>query len=212
MSLTDNPDDSAASAPFDIAGRRIYPQRGEAVVGGERRRIEPRHMKVLLRLASGAGETVERSSLLDAWGEQVVGDDSLTQAISKLRRALDDQPGEDRLIETVPKIGYRLTRTPQPIASPQDDVIAAPTFRSFFGAAASWTGAHARAVVLSSAVLVSAAAFGWHASELMLAPPQSTDAAEAAEAPGAPPQRRIIIKMLGGRTDSAPSARSSIDI
>jgi tetratricopeptide (TPR) repeat protein len=42
------------------------------------------------------------------WPGVVVGDEALTQAIIKLRRALGDDPRAPRYVETIPKRGYRL--------------------------------------------------------------------------------------------------------
>jgi len=65
---------------------------------------------VLQHLAEARGNVVRRSELLNAvWSDVYVGDDSLTQAIAELRRALGPSGEGCRLIETVPKAGYRLT-------------------------------------------------------------------------------------------------------
>lgn len=197
--------------PFEVAGRRIYPQRNEVVVAGERRRLESRHMKVLLSLAGAAGETAPRECLLDAgWGGQAVGDDSLTQAISRLRRALGDQSGEDRLIETVPKVGYRLVHFPKPLSGGQNVIPVKPTaILSRAAAIRSWAGANARAFLFSGIAIVFAAAFGWRASELMLSPAQGADAADSAQAaPSAAPERRIILKTFV--TGSEPESPETI--
>jgi DNA-binding winged helix-turn-helix (wHTH) protein len=211
MVLTPDPTDLQGAAPFEIAGRRIYPQRNEVVVGGERRRLESRHMKVLLCLARGAGEAVEREDLLDAgWGARLVGDDSLTQAISRLRRALDDPRGSDCLIETIPKVGYRLTQTPEPMRriGPAMSFGVAGASASIVRAAASWAGLHARTVVFASAVLVAAAAFGWRASDLAWSRAQPDEIAQSGtETPAVPtPQRLLIRKLL-----VAPGAGSPPD-
>lgn len=106
----------AQTRPFEIAGREIHPRRNEIVADGQRRRIERRAMTLLRVLSRTPGETVSRSELLEeVWPGLIVGDDSLTQAVSKLRRALGDLHGAERIIETVPKIGYRLTQAPRPL-------------------------------------------------------------------------------------------------
>jgi TolB-like protein/Tfp pilus assembly protein PilF len=61
-------------------------------------------MDLLVALARRPGEVMAREALLDeVWAGVVVGDDVLTQAVTKLRRAL----GEG-VIETISKRGYRL--------------------------------------------------------------------------------------------------------
>jgi TolB-like protein/DNA-binding winged helix-turn-helix (wHTH) protein/Flp pilus assembly protein TadD len=71
-------------------------------------RLEPRTMDVLMYLAERAGETVPREQLEDdVWEQRVVGYDALNITISKLRKALEDDPKNPRIIETIPKVGYR---------------------------------------------------------------------------------------------------------
>lgn len=73
------------------------------------RRLEPKVMEVLGYLAAHAGEVVPRQELLQAlWPGVVVGDESLTQTVIKLRKALGDASREPRYIETIAKRGYRL--------------------------------------------------------------------------------------------------------
>ncbi len=66
-------------------------------------------MSVLVRLAEAPGEVVTRQRLEDAvWPGMVVGYDALSNAISKLRKAFGDDRSDPRIIETIPKVGYRL--------------------------------------------------------------------------------------------------------
>ena len=74
-------------------------------------RLEPRLAGLLSVLAQQAGQTISRSDLLALVWDEDGSDEALTQAISRLRRGL----GDKSLIETVPRIGYRLTQTPRPI-------------------------------------------------------------------------------------------------
>ncbi|WP_099033278.1 winged helix-turn-helix domain-containing protein [Lacimicrobium alkaliphilum] len=70
--------------------------------------VEPRAMHVLLVLVEHAGQTVEREVLFDrVWGQQVVVEEALTRTISQLRKALNDNQSR-KLIQTIPKKGYRL--------------------------------------------------------------------------------------------------------
>ena len=66
-------------------------------------------MGVLLCLARRPGQVVTREQLEgDVWRGMVVGYDALSNAIAKLRKAFDDDPQHPRIIETIPKVGYRL--------------------------------------------------------------------------------------------------------
>ena len=72
-------------------------------------RLEPKAIELLLFLALRAGEVVSRDQLLTAlWPGVVVGDNALTQAVIKLRKALGDTAREPSYIEAIPKRGYRL--------------------------------------------------------------------------------------------------------
>src|SRR5690606_24313758 len=51
---------------------------------------------------------VERDALLDKVWRRVTSEEVLTRCISELRRALGDDRGNPRYIQTVPKRGYRL--------------------------------------------------------------------------------------------------------
>jgi TolB-like protein/Flp pilus assembly protein TadD len=66
-------------------------------------------MDVLICLAQHAGETLSKEMLLDmVWPGTFVTDDVLTHSISELRRAFEDDAREPRIIQTIPKRGYRL--------------------------------------------------------------------------------------------------------
>jgi DNA-binding winged helix-turn-helix (wHTH) protein len=74
--------------------------------------VADRHVDVLYRLVSHAGELVTKDALVTAgWADVAVTDNSLEQAISALRRALGSRPDGEPYIETVPRRGYRFSRT-----------------------------------------------------------------------------------------------------
>ncbi|HYP66870.1 MAG TPA: winged helix-turn-helix domain-containing protein [Thiobacillaceae bacterium] len=79
-------------------------RRGDEVI-----RLEPKVMEVLSFLAAHPGEVVSREALLAAlWPGIIVGDDSLTQSVIKLRKAFGDDSRKPVYIQTIPKRGYRL--------------------------------------------------------------------------------------------------------
>lgn len=76
-------------------------------VDGRAVQLEGKPLEILHELLLNAGEVVSKGELLDAvWPGVHVVEASLTTAVSKLRKALADDAGE--IIETVPRIGYRL--------------------------------------------------------------------------------------------------------
>lgn len=78
--------------------------------------LQPKVMDVLCALAAHPGQVLSRIELIDqVWGKEFGADESLTRAISQLRRAFGDTRDVPRIIETIPKRGYRLIATPKPL-------------------------------------------------------------------------------------------------
>jgi Tol biopolymer transport system component/DNA-binding winged helix-turn-helix (wHTH) protein len=76
---------------------------------GRSRQLEPKVMEVLVCLAHHAGETLPKEQLLRTiWPDTFVSDDVLIRSISEIRRAFEDDPRESKVIQTIPKRGYRL--------------------------------------------------------------------------------------------------------
>jgi TolB-like protein/DNA-binding winged helix-turn-helix (wHTH) protein/Tfp pilus assembly protein PilF len=87
----------------------IEPTLNRLSAPGKTVKLEPKAMSVLVYLAGRPGQVVSRDALLAAgWPGVVVGDDSLTQVVIKLRKALGDVPGKPAYIQTISKGGYRL--------------------------------------------------------------------------------------------------------
>lgn len=77
-----------------------------------------RHISLLHCLASSPGTPVSKDALVSAgWSDVAVTDNSVEQAISRLRRALGPRPDGEPYIETVPRLGYRLTVDVQRVVS-----------------------------------------------------------------------------------------------
>ncbi|MCP5423313.1 MAG: winged helix-turn-helix domain-containing protein [Chromatiaceae bacterium] len=92
-----------------IAGWTLEEERHCLVRNAEERRLEPKATRLLGHLARHAGQPLSREELLKTiWSDMVVGDEALTTAINKIRRAFDDDRRDPKVIETIPKMGYRL--------------------------------------------------------------------------------------------------------
>jgi TolB-like protein/DNA-binding winged helix-turn-helix (wHTH) protein len=93
---------------LDIAGLTLDLRREELRdTGGARIELRNRSFGVLRHLATNAGRVVTKDELLDVnWPGVTVTEDSLTQCISEIRRALGGA-GRD-LIRTVPRRGYMI--------------------------------------------------------------------------------------------------------
>ena len=84
-----------------VHGRKVRGPRGDA-------RLEPTTLRLLLRLVGAPGLSLSREDLIEAvWDRGAGSDESLSQAIARLRRALGDDARAPRFIETAPKLGYR---------------------------------------------------------------------------------------------------------
>ena len=97
-----------AGVRFVFAPFELDPSRRRLTVSGEPVAVSDRHLDVLLLLVSRAGQIVSKDELLDAaWKDVAVGDNSLEQAVSGLRRTLGTHAGAVSFIETAPRRGYR---------------------------------------------------------------------------------------------------------
>jgi len=102
-----NPEDSGERRLWRFAGCSFDEARRELKVGGEVAALEGKPLEIMLELLRHAGEVVTKDELLDAvWPGVNVVEGSLATAVSKLRKALGG--GEQDIIVTVPRIGYRL--------------------------------------------------------------------------------------------------------
>jgi len=86
--------------------------------GQEVVKLEPRVAQLLSCLAANAGRAVNRETLMEeVWPGMIVGDEALSNAINKLRKAFGDDRQHPRIIETIPKAGYRLIAEVTPVSS-----------------------------------------------------------------------------------------------
>ena len=68
----------------------------------------PKEFETLRVLVERHGQLVSKQTLLDlVWAGTFVGDDTIAQRISLIRKALGGDPAGSHYIETVPKRGYR---------------------------------------------------------------------------------------------------------
>ncbi len=102
--------------PFVLAEWSIEPTAGTATCESRTVRLEPKVMAVLVFLVDRAGEVVPKDQILDeVWRGTYVKEVVLARGISELRRLLGDDARSPRLIETLPKRGYRLIAEVVPV-------------------------------------------------------------------------------------------------
>lgn len=105
---------SLSQKAFRIGELRVDPAALEIRSGDSVVRVQRQVMLVLLLLVENAGVVVERDMFFARiWPHEVPGDETLTKAISRLRKACRDTSSGAIQIETIPTVGYRLL-TPFP--------------------------------------------------------------------------------------------------
>jgi TolB-like protein/DNA-binding winged helix-turn-helix (wHTH) protein len=94
--------------------------RGELLdQAGARVDLRARSLDLLLRLAENAGHVVTKDALMAAvWPDVCVTEDSLTQCVSDIRKAIGDVRHD--IVRTAPRKGYLLVaeEAPRPVAQP----------------------------------------------------------------------------------------------
>lgn len=114
---------SPVNEPVLIGDWLVDPRDDSLARGTERVKLEPRTMRLLMRLAQSPGQVVSQDELLESvWSGVVVGTASVYQSMSQLRKVFGDNDDPPRYIETVARKGYRLIA---PVAAPPKSVAAA---------------------------------------------------------------------------------------
>lgn len=109
------------SDPIRIDKWSFVPTTGMLENGSASRRLEHRAAAVLELLSREPGRVVSQAEIIDqVWNGRAVSANSVAVVISDLRRALDDDPKAPRIVETLPKRGYRIIAdvTPDQTTSP----------------------------------------------------------------------------------------------
>lgn len=84
--------------------------------------LTPKAFDTLWILVTRADRIVEKSELMQlVWPDSFVGEDSLTQNIATLRKALGDSSDRPQYIATVSRRGYRFVALVQPLSARVDD-------------------------------------------------------------------------------------------
>jgi DNA-binding winged helix-turn-helix (wHTH) protein/tetratricopeptide (TPR) repeat protein len=96
------------STVFKFAEMTVREREFSIVKAGKAQPIEPKAFRVLLVLLRNPDKLITKHEMLNSvWTDAAVTDNSLTRAITLLRRLLGDDAREPRFIETVTTIGYR---------------------------------------------------------------------------------------------------------
>lgn len=87
----------------------VRPHRSRIERGGESVHLAPKAMAVLDCLARASNSVVTRQEIFDSvWPGADIADEVLTQRIAEIRRAFGDSAQHPTIVETIPKIGFRI--------------------------------------------------------------------------------------------------------
>ena len=103
LPVATSPAEVYAFGPYrlDVKKRRLW--KGDQVVA-----LTPKALETLLALVRLAGHVVDKDDLLKTvWPDTFVSEETLTQNISTLRKALGDTSERPEYIATVPRRGYQ---------------------------------------------------------------------------------------------------------
>jgi DNA-binding winged helix-turn-helix (wHTH) protein/tetratricopeptide (TPR) repeat protein len=104
----------AREKTFRIGSVEVRPAAREVIGPAGRERVQPRVMQVLIALVRARGEILTRDDLTEScWDGRIVGEDALSRVMSKLRRVGEGVGQDAWRLETIPKVGYRLTPSGQ---------------------------------------------------------------------------------------------------
>jgi DNA-binding winged helix-turn-helix (wHTH) protein len=98
----------------DLNGRLVIDASGRAVA------LRRREFDLLLALSRSPGRVMSRATLLDAIAnrEAEAFDRTIDVHMGRLRRKIEPDPAQPRMIITIPGVGYRLTANPRPLQVP----------------------------------------------------------------------------------------------
>jgi TolB-like protein/DNA-binding winged helix-turn-helix (wHTH) protein/tetratricopeptide (TPR) repeat protein len=142
---------------FQVGSWRVDPSLNTISRNGATTHLAPKVMEVLVCLARHADETLPKEKLLqEVWPGTFVTDDALKRCILELRRVFEDDAREPRVIQTIPKRGYRLVAPVEAINGIEHRLAELPrdvSNRAVRATAKWWVGALTLGLVLLLMVL-----------------------------------------------------------
>ncbi len=109
-------DQPTMTSAFRLGQLLIDPVTRNVSVAQLQQSCEPKVFDLLLYFCRHQGEIVSRDMLLsDIWQGRVVSDNAINRKIYQLRKFINELDPTLDYIETIPKFGYRLTQTIEPL-------------------------------------------------------------------------------------------------
>ena len=116
---------------FEFGGFRLDATERRLVRDGHPVSLTPKAFHTLVLLVENCGHVLCKEQLIrEVWPDSFVEEGGLARNISVLRKALGDSPVGQRLIETVPKRGYRFVGDVKRLL-PENDPSAAGALHEF---------------------------------------------------------------------------------
>ena len=104
---------------FYLGDSLVQPTLCRLTVDGRTFQVRAKVIDLLAYLAQHPGEVISKDRLLnEVWGSQAISESALTRTVTELRQALGDDAEEPRILETIPKRGYRLIAPVTPFSVP----------------------------------------------------------------------------------------------
>ncbi len=119
--------------PFLFEDYLLDPDRRELTRASQAIAIGPQVFDLLLHLVRNREHVVSRDDLLEAvWGGRIVSESTMTSHINAVRKAIGDSGGEQRLIRTIARKGFRFvgevreTQSSERLPTPEGDPAESP--------------------------------------------------------------------------------------
>jgi len=99
---------------YKLADWTVYPDSNELTRDRQSKRLESRVMQLLVYFCDNPNRVINQEELLqEIWGRSEVSANSVSVAITAIRKALEDDARTPHFIETHKNLGYRLRVTPK---------------------------------------------------------------------------------------------------
>jgi DNA-binding winged helix-turn-helix (wHTH) protein len=87
----------------------VHPATRQLIVGDRHETLEPRVMQVLVALFRAGGIVTRDELIARCWDGRIVSDDAINRVLTRVRQAAADIGQGSISIETITKVGYRLS-------------------------------------------------------------------------------------------------------
>ena len=116
--------DSELLQGFYLGDILVEPVKGRVTGRKTSAHLPPKAMEVLLCLVTSPGDLVTREKLMDdVWGVGHGSQETLSHAVGEIRHAFDDHHDNPKIIQTLPKRGYRILIAPQLVSENASSVV-----------------------------------------------------------------------------------------